>query len=261
LNLTVPLPPLLLAIAMSIFSAAVVAAGACTAKSGATAPSLVELYTSEGCDSCPPADRWFSTLKADAERGKVVPLSFHVDYWDYIGWKDRFAEPRFGVRHRAAAARGGAKVVYTPQVFLDGREFQAWRQTPVDKVRSGAAVNAARPTLQMTATPAAGSVQVDVGGSDAAGGRTAEAYIALFENGLASNVTAGENRGVRLRHDFVVRRWVGPFAFDGGKLNVSTAIMAPDDSVLAQSGIAVVAYDERGTVLQALAVPLRECGG
>jgi hypothetical protein len=104
-------------------------------------------------------------------------------------------------------------------------------------------------------------VQVDVTGTYPATGRNAEAYIALFENGISSNVTAGENRGVRLQHDFVVRRWLGPFAFDNGKLKVSTAIIPPADSIVAQSGIAVVAYDDRGSVLQALAVPLGECGG
>jgi len=256
-----PLESLLFACAMLTLPAAAVASGACTAKSGATAPALVELYTSEGCDSCPPADRWFSTLKANAQQGKVVPLSFHVDYWDYIGWKDRFADPRYGVRHREAAARGGAKVVYTPQVFLDGREFQAWRRTPADKLGGSAGVKAVRPALQVSALAGTAGVQVDVAGAYAAAGGNAEAYIALFENGIASNVTAGENRGVRLQHDFVVRRWLGPFAFDGGKLTVSTAIVPPGDSIVAQSGIAVVAYDDRGSVLQALAVPLRECGG
>jgi hypothetical protein len=241
---------------------AAVAAGACTAKSGTAAPALVELYTSEGCDSCPPADRWFSALKADAGRGNVVPLSFHVDYWDYIGWKDRFAEPLYGLRHREAAVRGGAKVVYTPQVFLDGREFQAWRRTPADKVSVvTAGPRTARPALQLSALPGAAGVQVTVAGTYAATGRKGEAYVAFFENGIASDVTAGENRGVRLQHDFVVRRWLGPFAFDGGTLNFSTVIVPPTDALVAQSGIAVVAYDDRGSVLQALSVPLRECGG
>src|SRR3954471_24330071 len=82
---------LLLAMLTSPVSSALAAANACTAASGAAVPAVVELYTSEGCDSCPPADRWVSSLKADAAKGKVIPLAFHVDYWDYIGWKDRFA--------------------------------------------------------------------------------------------------------------------------------------------------------------------------
>src|SRR5258705_6268858 len=88
------------------------AGNACTATSGATVPAVVELYTSEGCDSCPPADRWFSTLKAEAANGKVLPLSFHVDYCDYLGWKDRFGEPQYGVRHRGNGHRRCSKVVY-----------------------------------------------------------------------------------------------------------------------------------------------------
>jgi hypothetical protein len=253
---------LLIACMLLSVSTSAAGAGACTARSGTGTPALVELYTSEGCDSCPPADRWFSGLKADAERGNVVPLSFHVDYWDYIGWKDRFAEPMFGIRQREAAARGGAKVVYTPQVFVDGHEFQAWRRTPADKLGSAAAAaNAVRPALHLSALPGVAGVQVTVSGTQAATGRRVDAYIAFFENGISSNVTAGENKGVRLQHDFVVRRWLGPFAFDGGKLNVATVIAPPTDAIVAQSGIAVVAYDDRGSVLQALAVPLRACGG
>src|SRR4051794_21813675 len=108
---------------------AAAAAPTCTAASRSALTPVVELYTSEGCDSCPPADRWFSALKAEAAKGTVVPLAFHVDYWDYLGWKDRFADAAFSVRHREAASRGGAKVIYTPQVLFEGREFAQWRRT------------------------------------------------------------------------------------------------------------------------------------
>ncbi|MBK8738857.1 MAG: DUF1223 domain-containing protein [Betaproteobacteria bacterium] len=238
------------------------AAPACTATSGKLVPAVVELYTSEGCDSCPPADRWLAALKDHAATGKVVPLAFHIDYWDYLGWKDRFADPAFGVRHREAASRGGARVVYTPQVLVEGREFQKWRRTSPDKVAATAAAKAARADLRVSAAPAAaGKVLISVAGRALPGARAAAAYVALFESGLSSDVKSGENKGVVLRHDFVVRRWLGPFAFDAGALELTQTLALPDDAVPGQSGVAVIAVDDRGSTLQALALPLRDCGG
>ena len=98
---------------------------ACTATSPAHTLALTELYTSEGCDSCPPADKWMSGLAA---RGlgpdKVVPLALHVDYWDYIGWKDVFAQPQFTERQRMLSRLSGSTFVYTPQVVVAGRDFR-----------------------------------------------------------------------------------------------------------------------------------------
>ena len=239
-------------------AAASVPPAACSAASGGAVPTVVELYTSEGCDSCPPADRWFSSLKADSAKGRVVPLAFHVDYWDYLGWKDRFGDPAYSARHREAASRGGAKVVYTPQVLVDGREYMQWRK-PGDKLP--AAATKARAELRVAASLAGPQIKVEVKGAGTQAARGAEAWIALYENGISSDVKAGENRGVLLRHDFVVRKWLGPFAFDGASLAVSRGIELPQDSVPANSGIAVVATDERGSILQAVTLPLRDCAG
>src|SRR5688572_25171016 len=108
-------------------------AAACSAVSGAHTAALVELYTSEGCDSCPPADRWLSGL---GERGyvpsRVAPLSLHVDYWDYIGWKDPYAKPAFSGRQRKLTQLQRLAFVYTPQVILQGRDFRAWRGPAFD---------------------------------------------------------------------------------------------------------------------------------
>jgi hypothetical protein len=224
-------------------------------------PAVIELYTSEGCDSCPPADRWFSTLKDEAAKGRAVPLAFHVDYWDCIGWKDRFGDPAYGARHREAASRAGSKVIYTPQVLVDGSEFLQWRKSGGEKLPAAANRKIARAELRIAALPMQSKLQLTVTGKSGQSTGGAEAWIALFENGLSSDVKAGENRGVVLRHDFVVRRWLGPFAFDSGSLKVTQTIDVPADVLLAQSGIAVVASDDRGAILQALALPLRDCGG
>src|SRR5262245_41008869 len=96
------------------------AAAQCTADSGARRIPLLELYTSQGCDSCPPADRWVSALPGrglDTER--LVTLGLHVDYWNYLGWKDPHGKPEFGARQRSASQRNQARVVYTPQLLLN----------------------------------------------------------------------------------------------------------------------------------------------
>src|SRR5688572_822163 len=107
---------------LTTFSAA---SAQCTAESGASRVALLELYTSEGCDSCPPADRWISGLPG---RGwgieRVVTLGFHVDYWNYLGWNDPYANAAYSARQRSASQRNRARVVYTPQLLLNGRDYR-----------------------------------------------------------------------------------------------------------------------------------------
>src|SRR3954471_11896518 len=95
---------------------AVAANSACKAESAATLTPVIELYTSEGCSSCPPADRWLSSLKTRAAGGHAVVQAFHVGYWDYIGWVDRFASPANTARQRQVAAQNGLSGIYTPQL-------------------------------------------------------------------------------------------------------------------------------------------------
>ena len=147
---------------------------------------MVELYTSEGCNSCPPADRWLSKLKADPA---VVALAFHVDYWDRLGWKDRFASAAFTARQASQQASNGARFSYTPQVVVDGRDRTDWsRATVSTPTRPAAAVDVAvahqGDRFVATVTPAAGAPQ-----------RLA-AYWAVTEQGHVTAVKAGENEGV-----------------------------------------------------------------
>ena len=171
------------------------AAEACAARSTATVAPVVELYTSEGCDSCPPADRWLSKLKADSG---VVALAFHVDYWDRLGWKDRFASAAFTARQAEQQASNGARFSYTPQVVVDGQDRKDWPgiamplgNRPVAPVD----VLLAREGDRVTATVAAG----------ARSPKRLAAYRAVTEQGHVTAVKAGENRGVTLQHDYVVR--------------------------------------------------------
>src|SRR3954468_15050320 len=129
-----PLRALSLALAgvAALLGQAARAGDACTASSPRLATPVVELYTSEGCNSCPPADRWLSKLKADPS---VVALAFHVDYWDRLGWKDRFARPAFTARQSEQQASNGARFSYTPQVVVDGKDRKDWPgiATPLGK--------------------------------------------------------------------------------------------------------------------------------
>ena len=168
-------------------------AGECSARSGPHTAALVELYTSEGCDSCPPADRWLQGLGA---RGyapeRVVPLSLHVNYWDYIGWKDPYAQQRFSDRQRRLAQVMRARIVYTPQVLLQGRDFRSWHTGAFDEA---VAKIYARPPEASIALRLGGGwgdtldTQVSASLRDPAGQADAVLYLASYENKLASSVS------------------------------------------------------------------------
>lgn len=231
----------------------------CTATSGAGTAALVELYTSEGCSSCPPADRWLSALRArGVGTDRLVPLAFHVDYWDYIGWKDPFARAQFSARQRELAALARSRVVYTPQVLLAGKDYRGW-SSPERFQKAVAAVNAtpSRARIELALGAAAGGapgMRATAAVPAAADRDSAALYVALYENGLSNRVSAGENRGATLAHDYVVREWWGPIAFDG---TGGAALERPLDAQrLSRGGVAAFAQDRRdGEILQALGLP------
>src|SRR5215471_15461328 len=103
--------------------------------------SLIELFTSEGCSSCPPAEKWLSGLKSNQELWKkIVPVAFHVDYWDHLGWRDRFAKPQFTSRQQHYASTWGSDSVYTPAFVVNGKEWRDWfggNLTPTSSTKVG----------------------------------------------------------------------------------------------------------------------------
>ena len=253
---------------MLVLTSTAQAATQCTAQSGARTVALLELYTSEGCSSCPPTDAWVSKLPtAGFSRDRVIPLALHVDYWDYIGWKDRYANPAYSGRQREMARVGGAGFVYTPQVMLNGKDFRA----SGSNTRLGDAVNGinqmppkASIALTLTLNPASPQLLELTGNVTVPNGpnRTnAQVYVALYENSLYSEVKAGENRGEKLSHDYVVRELIGPLAMEaGGRLNLMRNLNLKPEWKTKDSGIAVfVQNGKTGEVLQALALPL--CSG
>ena len=161
--------------------------------------SLVELFTSEGCSSCPPAEKWLSGLKAAPGLWKqFVPVAFHVDYWDYLGWRDPWASKAFSDRQRAYAQRWRRDSVYTPGFVLNGQEWSTWSHQKDGPPALGTKAG-------ILSVSSADLVHWQVSFSPigyGAGGY--ELHAAVLANELISDVTAGENRGRRLSHDFVV---------------------------------------------------------
>lgn len=168
----------------------------CTARSGPAPPRVVELYTSEGCSSCPPADAWLSTLKGRAD---VIALGFHVTYWDRLGWPDRFATEAYTRRQYEIASRHGSRSVYTPQVVVDGRDWRGWPRLP-----EPASGNPPAPEVVLL-READGRVHARVAPAASVPARRFAAYWAVVEDRHSSLVRAGENAGETLRHDHVVR--------------------------------------------------------
>ena len=227
------------------------AAPACTAHSGAQRAVLLELYTSEGCDSCPPADRRLSQMKGQAEfAGRLVPLAFHVDYWDRLGWVDRFASPHFTRRQYAMAALAGSRLVYTPQFLKSGRDWRGGGNplAGASDMRPGAAI-----VLDVDASQRG---QLVIGGEVSDTKATAEVWLALYENNLESQVRAGENSGKTLHHDYVVRRLIGPLVPDReGRLLLRQRIVLEPGWKPADLGVAAFVQDG-GEILQALQRPV-----
>src|SRR5437763_12029180 len=114
---------------------------ATTFESSETQTSLIELFTSEGCSSCPPAEKWLSAFKSNPDLWKkTVPVAFHVDYWNHLGWRDRFSKPEFTSRQRRYAAAWGGDSVYTPGFVVNGKEWRGWfggNVTPITSTKVG----------------------------------------------------------------------------------------------------------------------------
>ncbi len=183
--------------------------------------TLLELFTSEGCSSCPPAEKWVNALEEDPRLWeRLVPVAFHVDYWDYIGWPDRFASPAYSQRQREHARRGGLGSVYTPSFVVHGEEWRGWFRYP---------------SLDLASPPPAGIITLDVAadGSLVAAFTAAqvspqplELHLAVLGFDLRTRVEAGENAGRTLEHDFVVLGY-GRFPMSGASPRFTATARLP----------------------------------
>src|SRR5436190_9300310 len=167
-------------------------------ETGNTQSTLIELFTSEGCSSCPPAEKWMSGLKSNQDLWKkIIPVTFHVDYWDHLGWRDRFAKPEFTSRQQRYAAAWGRDSVYTPGFVVNGKEWRGWfdgNVTPTSSTKVGVLRVSVGDDGKVSATFAPDIMQA----------RPLALNVALLGNDLESDVKRGENSGRKLRHDFIV---------------------------------------------------------
>ncbi len=227
---------------------------------------VAELYTSEGCSSCPPADRWLSSQLTTPERSSsILALSFHVDYWNYIGWEDPYSKKQFTERQYAHKRAGNISQIYTPQYVFSNREVRRWGQAGLIPQRLAAMQQDKAPVgLQVSLERKAANlveVQVKTEWLDErySGGRV---YVALYEDVLRQQVKAGENRGELLKHDRVVRH-----LSDARKVSPTWRTLVfrhtlPADWNQNNVGLGVVVENnESNTVLQALNAPkaLSQC--
>ncbi len=238
------------AVAASFFLAFIAAtahaASMCETESAQLRRPLLELYTSQGCSSCPPADRWLAGLAPEVSAGRLSAVTWHVDYWDYLGWKDPLSMPEASVRQRWSARLANA-VVYTPGVFLNGREHRAWQQSRLSAFQPGPTTI----SLKLVAERIGGELKIDARSQRA----TPDSNIVLVLVQLAHSNTAakGENAGRKLDHQFSARALLS--APSGSPQPIQTNIPWPPYPA------ALVAWVQSpsGDVLQSAQLNLDEC--
>jgi hypothetical protein len=225
-------------------------------ESGSARVSLIELFTSEGCSSCPPADLWLGSLRGDPGLWReFVPVEFHVNYWDRLGWKDRLSTGEFTAREYAYASAWGSNGVYTPCFVRNGSPWRPPRGAPAGPSGPGA-------------TPGVLSVEVGVDGVCAArftpgpdaGPAPAghDIHLALLAGGISSRVTAGENRGQTLSHEFVVLGTADKaLSKDAGSPTERAAVALPHPIAAGATRRALAAWVTRRGEL----APLQATGG
>jgi len=260
-----------------------------TASSPETRVAVLELYTSEGCSSCPPADRFLSALKdAGISDKQLIPMAFHVTYWDHIGWKDRFAKKQYDQRQRSLAIKNRKNSVYTPQFVLVGDDYRRYATFSEDINKLAAQIATIDLMLQLGfQDEQADSGQRDADQSnnnkrnnssvteaDANAGKiylelTSTAvtdsvddisfYFVVIEDQLYSDVSDGENDGKKLLHDYVVRHLSEPYIVDSLSGSVRTEYTIGVPAGWKRKDLSVVAFAENtqtGEVLQAVRIKL-----
>jgi len=229
----------------------------------AHAPVLLELFTSQGCSSCPPADRLLSRLGRDSNvSGEVIPLAFHVDYWNRLGWRDPFSSPAWSARQRDYAVRIPGESVYTPQLVVNGHTACVGSdERSARRLIQQAIAGPSHASLQPRAARTTGAgidldIRVDLDSTVVAG--QPALYAVLFSNDRTTHVTRGENANRTLHDDFVVRRLTRLATIpEPGSHEVSGHLDWPPDTARDSLGAAVFLQDvSTGHVLAAQRVPL-----
>ena len=185
-------------------------------KSGTEKNRLIELYTSEGCSSCPSADKWMSKLKSSDDLWRdVIPIAFHVDYWDQLGWKDELADKNFSDRQRRYRREGSISQVYTPGFVVDGQEWRGFFKRKM--LKPATPLNVGEITLQIDSSQLNATFTPEIETRDSLVFHTA---VLGFE--IENEIQAGENNGKTLRHDFAV------IAYDSKNVSLENNIFTAD---------------------------------
>lgn len=226
-----------------------------TAESPENRVALLELYTSEGCSSCPPADRFLSSLrKAGITSKQLIPVAFHVTYWDYIGWKDRYADKRYDARQRDQASKNRQRTVYTPQFLLAGDDYRSYASfsEDVNKLVSQPADVDLALDMRIDGAKLSLALKSDISDSKV---KDVGFYVVVIENDLTSVVDDGENEGETLHHDYVVRQMHGPYFQSQPENHLETRVLIDIDEGWKKEDLSFVAFAENphtGEVLQAV---------
>jgi hypothetical protein len=198
-------------------------------------PVVVELFTSEGCSSCPPADNLLARLQRSSPDAEVIPLSEHVDYWNHLGWQDRFSAPLFSMRQQDYGRLFHLDSVYTPEMVVNGgAQFSGSDEARAQKEIAKAAEGPCAATSMWLSGSSGVHLHVE---KTPAATRSVDVFLAITETNLETQVRGGENDGRRLRHVGVVRSLstIGHFdarragAYDAdAKLNLNPEWHAPN---------------------------------
>jgi hypothetical protein len=233
----------ILAVALALAAMAQTSGGASARAAEAAPPVVVELFTSQGCSSCPPADAFLGEL---AQRQDVIALAFHIDYWDYIGWKDPFASPDFTKRQRGYAGALGLRSVYTPQMVIDGRvdAVGSHRNRVEELIRKSSFV----PKLAVTLEPAAGKARLNL--PEARLERPATIWLAIYDREERTKVKRGENAGRELSEYNIVRalRKIGSWDGSAQAIEVDLSEAIADG----MSGAILIQSADQGPVIGAV---------
>lgn len=223
------------------------------AQQAAVSPVVVELFTSQGCSSCPPADDLLTEL---AGRPDIVALSLHVDYWDYIGWKDPYASPQYTARQQRYTESLNLRYVYTPQIVVDGRTNVVGSQRAEVLAAIETAAQRDRPIAITFVTSNGGTVIIPQGHAPDEG---ATVWLAVYDREHVTEVKRGENAGHKLRNANVVRSFERLGTWTGARLEIPLDLSAA--RARGRDGCAVIVQRGRaGPVLAAATMSLDALG-
>lgn len=214
---------------------------------------VLELYTSEGCSSCPPAEAWLGSVnRADFKRHSILPLAFHVTYWDYIGWKDLFAKKQFDQRQRQMVLQEGGRTVYTPQFFINSTTKRGITSAIEQMADKGKRPSQVKIKSHVESSKQQLKVKVDLKKLKADLDDVVRVSVVAYENGIRSVIEAGENEGRIGQHQYVVRE-------------MQTALVSLEDIKNREfvfnrenkswSGLAII-LESQNKVIEALDMPL-----